>query len=750
MTENELKRLKDLAVPPPAEGAKEAVVAAALAAFERPAIADAGTSPATPQGNAAPPRLRGTSAISEGKARMRFRRPMAIAASIAVLALAVPLTLHLMRTAPPQDQREDKLAALPRPVESQPKDHQAAQPPPPPAKEEPPKGETKVAELPKPKAPPVTTTVPSISLEQVAPPPKVDQVQPPPPSAKAPELPAPPPTTANRADAQGKRSAEARHHKNGPDRARKEAAADERPLQKYMEFSKRQPGQVAQAPKTEAQKYLEQNVIAGGVAVGGLTGAADDGRDRFAAADANRVKSVTVEPVSTFSIDVDTASYAFVRRTLNSGRLPPKDAVRVEEMVNYFPYQYPLPEDRSAPFRPTVTVLPSPWNPANKLIHIAIKGYDVPNAERPRANLVLLIDTSGSMAPEDRLPLLKNAFRMLIDTLRPDDTVGIVTYAGGTHAALEPTKVADRRKVLEAIERLHAGGSTAGGAGIQEAYRMAEAAFDKAAVNRVILATDGDFNVGITDVGQLKSFIERKRETGVYLSVLGVGRGNYNDALMQALAQNGNGIAAYIDTLNEARKVLVDEVSSTLFPIAKDVKIQVEFNPAMVAEYRLIGYETRLLKREDFNNDKIDAGDIGSGHTVTAIYEITPVGSPKFVEDLRYKQPAATTPRAPGEGKGEYGFLRINYKLPAEAVSRRIEFPIAQALEKETVDQASAEVRFSIAVAAFGQLLRGEPYLKSFGYDEVIALAAGARGEDLFGYRAEFLNLVRLAKTARP
>jgi Ca-activated chloride channel family protein len=310
--------------------------------------------------------------------------------------------------------------------------------------------------------------------------------------------------------------------------------------------------------------------------------------------------------------------------------------------------------------------------------------------------------------------------------------------------------VADKRKILEAIERLQAGGSTAGGAGIQAAYRMAEGAFDKAAVNRVILATDGDFNVGITSVDQLKSFIERKRETGIYLSVLGVGRGNYNDALMQALAQNGNGVAAYIDTLNEARKILVDEVSSTLFPIAKDVKIQVEFNPAQVSEYRLIGYETRLLKREDFNNDKIDAGDIGSGHTVTAIYEVTPVGSPRFVEDLRYKQPAVAAPKdGPKDDNGEYAFLRINYKLPAETVSRRIELPITPTLEKARIDQIPADVRFSVAVAAFGQLLRGEPYLKAFGYDEVIALASSARGEDLFGYRAELLNLVRLAKTAR-
>jgi Ca-activated chloride channel family protein len=476
---------------------------------------------------------------------------------------------------------------------------------------------------------------------------------------------------------------------------------------------------------------------------------AEEGRDRFEQAPSNPVRSVTSEPVSTFSIDVDTAAYGFVRRALNSGRLPQKDAVRVEEMINYFPYTYPLPDNRSAPFQPTVTVLPSPWNPSNKLVHIAIKGYDVVRSERPRANLVLLIDTSGSMAPEDRLPLLKNAFRMLVDTLQPDDTVGIVTYAGQAGIALAPTRVAEKHKILEAIDRLHAGGSTAGAAGIRQAYAMAEAGFDRAAVNRVILATDGDFNVGITDRSELKGFIERKRETGIFLSILGVGRGNYNDALMQTLAQNGNGIAAYVDTLNEARKVLVDEASSTLLPIAKDVKIQLEFNPAHVAEYRLIGYETRMLRREDFSNDRVDAGDVGSGHTVTAIYEITPVGSPRLVEDLRYARP--TPAAAPSDGKsGEYAFLRIRYKLPQEETSRLIELAITSSLEKPAIDQTSTEVRFSTAVAAFGQLLRGEPHLKNLGYDEVIALAAGAKGEDPFGYRTEFVNLVRLAKSARP
>jgi Ca-activated chloride channel family protein len=429
--------------------------------------------------------------------------------------------------------------------------------------------------------------------------------------------------------------------------------------------------------------------------------------------------------------------------------LPPKDAVRVEELINYFSYRYPLSEKRETPFQPTVTVLPSPWNPANKLVHIAVKGYDVVRTQRPRANLVLLIDTSGSMAPDDRLPLLKSAFRMLVDTLQPTDTVGIVTYAGAPSVVLEPTKASDRDKILRAIDRLDAEGSTAGAAGIQEAYRMAEAGFDKSAVNRIILGTDGDFNVGITDQPTLKGYIERKRDTGIYLSVLGVGRDNYNDALMQALAQNGNGVAAYVDTLNEARKVLVDEASSTLFPIAKDVKIQVEFNPARVAEYRLIGYETRMLNREDFANDRVNAGVIGSGHAVTAIYEITPVGSPRLLEDLRYGQPNAA-PAPAANSADEYAFLKIRYKLPDEETSQSIQVPIRDNLKVSAPDQVNGEVRFSVAVAAFGQLLRGGPYLGGFGYDDVVELATGAKGDDPFGYRAEFINLVRLAKSARP
>jgi len=480
-------------------------------------------------------------------------------------------------------------------------------------------------------------------------------------------------------------------------------------------------------------------------------------RDKFEAARQSPVKQVAAEPVSTFSIDVDTASYSFVRRALNAGRLPPKDSVRVEEMINYFPYAYPRPESAAEPFKPTVTVMQSPWNTANQLVHVAIKGYDLTSAERPRANLVLLIDVSGSMTPADRLPLVKNAFKMLVDELKPDDTVAVVTYASGSGVLLEPTRISDKSKIHSAIEKLGAGGSTAGAEGIQDAYRLAEANFDKSAVNRVILATDGDFNVGITNQDELKGLIERKREKGIFLSILGVGQGNYNDSLMQTLAQNGNGTAAYVDTLNEARKVLVDEASSTLFTIAKDVKVQIEWNPARVAEYRLIGYETRALAREDFNNDRVDAGDIGSGHTVTAIYEVTPAGAPRLADDLRYgkEQKPAAAGRAPGlyeddARNAEIGFLKLRYKLPKEEASKLLTLPIASTAGDSRAETAPPEVRFSVAVSAFGQLLKGSPYVKGLAYDDVILLAQSAKGDDPFGYRAELINLVRLAKSARP
>ena len=472
------------------------------------------------------------------------------------------------------------------------------------------------------------------------------------------------------------------------------------------------------------------------------------GRDKFDTIAANTVKLVSEAPVSTFSIDVDTAAYAFVRRSLNNGHLPPKNAVRIEEMINYFDYAYPLPEERSAPFRPTVAVFPTPWNPDTKLLHIGIKGFDITPSKKPRSNLVFLIDVSGSMESRDKLPLLKNSLRMLVNSLEADDTVAIVVYAGAAGTVLEPTKISEKGKILAALDRLRAGGSTAGGEGIAMAYSLAEAGMDPAGVNRVILATDGDFNVGIRDPEVLKDFISRKRKSGVYLSVLGFGQGNYNDALMQKLAQNGNGNAAYIDSLNEARKVLVDEASGTMFTIANDVKIQIEFNPAMVAEYRLIGYETRMLNREDFKNDAIDAGDIGSGHTVTAIYEITPASSKKkLIDDLRYGDREKSEP-AKRSKTAEYAYLKMRYKLPGESSSREIATPIDKRNETAKISDAPAESRFASAVAAFGQILRGDSYIRAYNCDDVIKLAQEAKGGDRFGYRSEFINLVRLAKTA--
>jgi Ca-activated chloride channel family protein len=469
------------------------------------------------------------------------------------------------------------------------------------------------------------------------------------------------------------------------------------------------------------------------------------GRDNFEHKEVNQVKLVSEEPVSTFSIDVDTSSYSFVRKSLNSGHLPQKDAVRVEEMINYFDYNYKTPHDSSKPFLPTVAVYPTPWNPKTKLLHIGIKGLDIERHGKPRTNLVFLIDVSGSMDSPERLPLLKQSFKLLVDSLEPDDTVAIVVYAGAAGTVLEPTYANENGMIKAAIDRLHAGGSTAGGEGIRQAYALAEQNYDRRAVNRVILATDGDFNVGITNAEELKGFVERERNKGIYLSVLGVGMGNYNDQMMQKLAQNGNGNAAYIDTLNEARKVLVDEASSTLFPIARDVKIQVEFNPSRVAEYRLIGYETRMLNRADFNNDKVDAGDIGSGHCVTAIYEITPVESDaRLIDDLRYQSEQNPAPKK----GGEYAFLKIRYKLPKEEKSRLMTKPIGRAQEYRRIRDVPADIRYAASVAAFGQLLRGAPYMRGFGCDDIVSLARPARGDDPFGYRSEFIGLVFAAKSA--
>ncbi|MER8371588.1 VWA domain-containing protein [Mesorhizobium sp. M1406] len=469
-----------------------------------------------------------------------------------------------------------------------------------------------------------------------------------------------------------------------------------------------------------------------------------ENRDRVEDFKTNPVHAALEDPVSTFSIDVDTASYSFVRGSLKQGTLPQADTVRVEEMINYFPYDWKGPDSASTPFNSTVSVMPTPWNTHTRLMHVAIKGFDVKPAEQPKANLVFLIDVSGSMDEPDKLPLLKSAFRLLVSKLKADDTISIVTYAGDAGTVLEPTKASEKEKILSAIDNLRPGGSTAGEAGIKEAYRLAQKSFVKDGVNRVMLATDGDFNVGQSDDDDLKRLIESERKTGVFLSVFGFGRGNLNDQMMQTIAQNGNGTAAYIDTLAEAEKVLVEDASSTLFTIAKDVKIQVEFNPNKVSEYRLIGYETRALNREDFNNDRVDAGDIGSGHSVTAIYEITPKGGGgEQIDPLRYGQ--ASVNNGGVANADEYAFVKIRYKLPNEDVSKLITTPVTSANEISSFDQASTDQRFSVAVAAFGQKLRDEDATAKFGYDKIMEIATAARGADPFGYRSEFLSLVRLA-----
>lgn len=456
--------------------------------------------------------------------------------------------------------------------------------------------------------------------------------------------------------------------------------------------------------------------------------------ETFANAPANPVQITAETPVSTFSIDVDTASYTVVRRSLTSGTMPPQDAVRIEEMVNYFTYNYAAPDAGQA-FKPSVSITQTPWNPDTQLLQIALQGEMPAVDDRPPLNLVFLIDTSGSMNSPDKLPLLKQSFRLMLSQLRPEDEIAIVTYAGSAGEVLAPTKASQRSTILAALDLLDAGGSTAGQAGLQQAYATADAMTQDGDVSRVILATDGDFNVGLSDPEALKTYIADKRETGTYLSVLGFGRGNLDDTTMQALAQNGNGQAAYIDTLAEAQKVLVDQLTGALFPIANDVKIQVEFNPTAIAEYRLIGYETRALRREDFNNDRLDAGDIGAGHQVTALYELMPTGSPAQLSDpLRYG-----TTEAAETTSDELAFLRLRYKTPGEADSALIEAPI-------TASQ-TAPASFATAIAGFGQLLRGGSYVGDWTYADAIELAIATKGADPYGSRAEAIQLMRLAQS---
>lgn len=463
----------------------------------------------------------------------------------------------------------------------------------------------------------------------------------------------------------------------------------------------------------------------------------EGGIETFANADPNPVQITAQTPVSTFSIDVDTAAYALIRQSLMAGALPPTDAVRVEEMINYFPFDYTTPtRDSALPFQPNITVMQTPWNEHTQLVHI---GLQAAVADRAPLNLVFLIDTSGSMDDANKLPLLRQSFLLMLDQLQPGDEVAIVAYAGSAGLVLPATPATDRAAIITALNSLDAGGSTNGQGGLEQAYATAQAMMEDGDVSRVILATDGDFNVGLSDPAGLEAFIAAQRDTGTYLSVLGFGRGTLNDALMQTLAQNGNGIAAYIDTLNEAQKVLVDQLSGALFAIANDVKVQIEWNPGIIAEYRLIGYETRALAREDFNNDRVDAGELGSGHSVTAIYEVTPVGSPAVLNDpLRYQAQVATTDNA------EMGWLRLRWKEPGSDDSQLYELPI---LDIASGGTPGTEVQFATAIAGFGQLLRDPTTLGDWGWDDAIALANAGTGDDPFGYRREAVQLMRLAQS---
>lgn len=461
-------------------------------------------------------------------------------------------------------------------------------------------------------------------------------------------------------------------------------------------------------------------------------------RENYAHNTDNPVLRTSEQPVSTFSIDVDTGSYSNVRHMLNEGRLPPADAVRAEEFINYFDYAYVPPRDVDIPFSVTTELAPAPWNEKRTLLLVGVQGYRVDAAKIPAANLVFLIDTSGSMESPDKLELLKASFKEMLPRLRAQDRVSIVVYAGSAGLVLAPTPGDQRDKIASALDQLQAGGSTNGGAGIELAYATARQAYIEQGVNRVILATDGDFNVGTVSTEALKTLIADKRKSGIALTTLGFGEGNYNDAMAEQLADVGNGNHYYIDTLSEGKKVLQDSLSATVLTIAKDVKIQIEFNPAVVQEYRLIGYENRLLRREDFNNDKVDAGEIGAGANVTALYELTLNGSGSSqIDPLRYTTASVV------EGKrNELGLLRLRYKLPEQDMSRLVERPIAT---REIAVAPSERLRFAAAVGAFADALRGGTHAGNFDLARIANLAEGARGNDISGYRSEFVRLVHSA-----
>lgn len=527
--------------------------------------------------------------------------------------------------------------------------------------------------------------------------------------------------------------------------------AEQQAEQRHQEASQRQ-AEMRDAAKVEMARVAAPMQMSSNGAVMGMSiapmprdyAAIPLAQNKFEQQVQNGIMVAGEIPVSTFSIDVDTGSYATLRRMLREGRLPEKGTVRVEEMLNYFAYDYPLPAKNSAPFSVTTELAPSPYNDDMMLLRIGLKGYDLPKSQLGASNLVFLLDVSGSMASADKLPLLQTALKLLTAQLSAQDKVSIVVYAGAAGVVLDGASGNDTQTLTYALEQLSAGGSTNGGQGITQAYQLAKKHFIPNGINRVILATDGDFNVGVTDFDDLIALIEKEKDHGIGLTTLGFGLGNYNDQLMEQLADKGNGNYAYIDTLNEARKVLVDELSSTLFTIAKDVKVQVEFNPALVSEYRLIGYENRALAREDFNNDKVDAGEIGAGHTVTALYELRYVEAGNRMNDkLRHGVDAQTGKEK--YSREEIAFLKLRYKLPAQTQSQLLSYPIRLDQSVKQLDQASDDFRFAAAVAGLGQLLNGSHYLHQFDYTKLSLLARSALGDDPFGYRHEFVQLMETA-----
>ena len=510
--------------------------------------------------------------------------------------------------------------------------------------------------------------------------------------------------------------------------------------------------QVAPAAEMDALMRAASPAPAGAGVSGGVAAGIEPWRwqrepgntENYNAINENRFLTAITTPVSTFSIDVDAASYSNVRRFLSQGTLPPVDAVRLEELVNYFPYRYP---DRTGrhPFAVSTEVGPCPWEPEHRLVRIGLQAHRVPTRDLPPSNLVFLIDVSGSMQSPDKLPLVKQAFRALVKELRAQDRVAIVVYAGAAGLVLPPTSGGDQATILEAIDRLEAGGSTAGGAGIRLAYDVAREHFNREGNNRVILATDGDFNVGVSSDAEMVRLVERRREEGTFLTVLGFGTGNLKDAKMEQMADKGNGHYAYIDSYQEARKVFVQEFGGTLFTVAKDVKIQVEMNPARVRSYRLLGYENRLLNREDFADDRKDAGELGSGHSVTALYEVVPVGARPVAsaDDSLIYQDVSVRPDA--RRSDELLTVRVRYKDPQGTVSRLLETPV----KDRSRGQASEDMRFASAVAGFALLLRDSEHKGGASFDQVLALARGARGDDESGYRGEFIGLVETAKSLK-